>query len=80
MTFVPFMGQMLLRKKSGKPINANEKPHQGVARIFHQVIPWAIQRRKTVLAGALLFLLFGGVLAFRLSRFESEPDRNATHR
>jgi multidrug efflux pump subunit AcrB len=67
MTFVPFLGQMLLRKKAEKPINANERPHQGVARIFHQVIPWAIQHRKVVLAGSLLFLLFGGVLASRLN-------------
>src|SRR5580658_9291445 len=56
MTFVPFMGQMLLRKKSENP---NAKPRQGVARIFHRMIPWAIQHRKTALAGSLLFLLFG---------------------
>jgi multidrug efflux pump subunit AcrB len=64
MTFVPFMGQMLLRKKSENP---NAKPRQGVARIFHRMIPWAIQHRKTVLAGSLLFLLFGSVLVSRLS-------------
>jgi multidrug efflux pump subunit AcrB len=67
MTFVPFMGQMLLRKKSENPINANGKPRQRVARIFHRMIPWAIQHRKTVLAGSLLFLLFGSVLVSRLS-------------
>src|SRR6202012_3140164 len=59
--------QMLLRKKSEKPINANGKPHQGVNRIFYRIIPWAIHHRKTVLAASLLFLLFGSVLVSRLS-------------
>ena len=67
MTFVPFMGQMLLRKKSENPINANGKPRQGVAGIFNGIIPWAIRHRKTMLAASLLFLLFGSVLVSHLS-------------
>jgi multidrug efflux pump subunit AcrB len=67
MTFVPFMGQMLLRKKPEDLINANAKPRQGVARIFYRMIPWTVQHRKTVLAGSLLFLLFGSALVSRLS-------------
>jgi hypothetical protein len=34
---VPFMGQMLLRKKSENPVNAKGKPRQRVARTFDRI-------------------------------------------
>ena len=68
MTFVPLMGQILLRGKSREQSASQTpvKPQHSFARNYCSVGQWAIQHRKVVLSGSLLFLVAGGILVSRL--------------
>ncbi len=69
MTFVPLLGQAVLRGNSAgaQPPVLSDKPRHGFASVYYRAGCWAIAHRKAVLAGSLLFLLAGGLLASRLN-------------
>jgi multidrug efflux pump subunit AcrB len=64
MTFVPVMGQLLLRRKSQDQGESVEKSR--FAKRYSNIGLWAIAHRKAVLTGSLLFLIGGGILMSRL--------------
>ncbi len=66
MTFIPLLGYYVLRpgKKPERPISERRKV--GFAGWYYRVGRAAIEHRKYVLAGALGFLLLGGVIGSRL--------------
>jgi multidrug efflux pump subunit AcrB len=68
MTFVPLLGQLLLRRErsAGAPPLLSDKPQHGFASLYYDAGRWAIAHRKAVLASSLLFLLAGGLLVLRL--------------
>jgi len=68
MTFIPLLGEFLLRSKPVSEIsNASVAPeHRGFAGAYYSVGRWSIKHRKAVLAGASLFLIGGGILVSRL--------------
>lgn len=68
MTFVPLLGQLLLRPErgAGAPPLLSDKPQHGFASLYYGAGRWAIAHRKAVLASSLLFLLAGGLLVLRL--------------
>ena len=67
MTFVPLLGQFLLRSTrsdtSSVPVS---KEYRGFPRFYYPLGRWCIDHRKLVLVGALIFLLGGGALMSRL--------------
>ncbi len=69
MTFVPLLGQLLLRHKPGTGVTPMlaDKPQHGFASLYFSAGRWTVAHRKAVLAGSLVFLLAGGLLASRLN-------------
>lgn len=68
MTFVPLLGKLLLRRnpRAGTPQVLFDKPRHGFASRYFALGSWAIAHRKAVLAGSLLLLLAGGLIASRI--------------
>jgi multidrug efflux pump subunit AcrB len=64
MTFIPLLSYYLLRPKFEKPIEERRK--KGFAAKYYQLGTWAIDHRWKVMAGALLFLIGGGVIMSQL--------------
>jgi multidrug efflux pump subunit AcrB len=64
MTFIPLLSYYLLRPKFETPIE--ERRTKGFAAQYYRVGTWAINNRWKVMAGAVLFLLAGGIFASRL--------------
>src|SRR6185295_7057450 len=64
MTFLPLLSYYLLRPKAEKPIA--ERRQKGFAAQYYRVGTWAINHRWKVMAGALGFLIIGGLLGSRL--------------
>jgi multidrug efflux pump subunit AcrB len=64
MTFIPLLSYYLLRPKFEKPIAERRK--SGFAAKYYQLGTWAINHRWKVMAGALLFLIGGGVIMSQL--------------
>lgn len=64
MTFIPLLGYYLLRPKAEKTIEERRK--KGFAAQYYRVGTWAINHRWKVMAGAMGFLLLGGVLMSQL--------------
>ena len=69
MTFVPLLGKVLLRRKSGigMPPLLADKPARGFASAYFAAGCWAIAHRRRVLASSLLLLLAGGIVASRIN-------------
>ena len=64
MTFIPLLSYYLLRPKYEMPIAERRK--KGFAAKYYQLGTWAIENRWKVMAGALVFLLSGGVIMSQL--------------
>ncbi|HET6853707.1 MAG TPA: efflux RND transporter permease subunit, partial [Pyrinomonadaceae bacterium] len=64
MTFIPLLGYYLLRPKAEKTIAERRK--NGFAAQYYRLGTWAINHRWKVMAGAMGFLLLGGVLMSQL--------------
>jgi multidrug efflux pump subunit AcrB len=64
MTFIPLLSYYLLKPKYEMPIAERRK--KGFAAKYYQVGTWAIDNRWKVMAGALVFLLGGGVIMSQL--------------
>src|ERR1051325_7358253 len=64
MSFIPLLSYYLLKPKFELPIE--ERRQKGFAAKYYKVGTWAINPRSEVRAGALLFLLGGGVIAAQL--------------
>jgi multidrug efflux pump subunit AcrB len=64
MTFIPLLGYYLLRPKAEKTIEERRK--KGFAAQYYRLGTWAINYRWKVMAGAMGFLLLGGVLMSQL--------------
>jgi multidrug efflux pump subunit AcrB len=64
MTFIPLLGYYLLRPKAERTIEERRK--KGFAAQYYRLGTWAINHRWKVMAGALGFLLLGGVLMSQL--------------
>jgi multidrug efflux pump subunit AcrB len=64
MTFIPLLSYYLLKPKFERPIA--ERRTQGFAAKYYQLGTWAINHRWKVMAGALLFLIGGGVIMSQL--------------
>ena len=64
MTFIPLLSYYLLRPKYEMPIA--ERRQKGFAAKYYRVGTWAINHRWKVMAGAMVFLLIGGLIASRL--------------
>jgi multidrug efflux pump subunit AcrB len=66
MTFIPLLGYYLLRPKAEPSIEERRKT--GFASFYYRVGTWAIEHRWRVAAGALAFLVVGGLLGTRLKQ------------
>ena len=64
MTFIPLLSYYLLKPKFEMPIA--ERRQKGFAARYYRLGTWAINHRWKVMAGALVFLLCGGVIAMQL--------------
>jgi len=64
MTFIPLLSYYLLKPKFEMPIAERRK--KGFAAKYYQLGTWAINHRWKVMAGALLFLIGGGVFMSQL--------------
>jgi multidrug efflux pump subunit AcrB len=64
MTFIPLLSYYLLKPKFEMPIA--ERRQKGFAARYYKLGTWAIDHRWKVMAGALVFLLGGGVIAMQL--------------
>src|ERR1700752_4823797 len=64
MTFIPLLSYYLLKPKFEIPIAERRK--KGFAAKYYQLGTWAINHRWKVMAGALLFLIGGGVFMSQL--------------
>lgn len=64
MTFIPLLSYYLLRPKAELPIE--ERRQKGFAAQYYRVGTWAINHRWKVMAGALGFLVLGGVVMSQL--------------
>ena len=64
LTFIPLLGYYLLRPKAEKTIEERRK--KGFAAQYYRLGTWAINHRWKVMAGAVGFLLLGGVLMSQL--------------
>jgi multidrug efflux pump subunit AcrB len=64
MTFIPLLGYYLLRPKAEPPIEERRK--SGFASWYYRVGTWAIEHRWRVAAGALVFLVLGGLVGKQL--------------
>ncbi len=66
MTFVPLLGYYIQRPPAGKEPSIEEKRQRGFYGFYSRLVGRAIQRRWSVLAGSLVFLLIGGFAASHL--------------
>jgi multidrug efflux pump len=64
MTFIPLLSYYLLKPKFEMPIA--ERRTKGIAARYYRLGTWAIEHRWKVMAGALVFLIAGGVFMARL--------------
>jgi len=64
MTFIPLLSYYLLKPKFEMPIA--ERRTKGLAARYYKIGTWAIEHRWKVMAGALLFLIGGGVFMSQL--------------
>ena len=64
MTFIPLLSYYLLKPKFEMPIA--ERRQKGFAAKYYQLGTWAINHRWKVMAGAMLFLVGGGVFMSQL--------------
>ncbi|HEY8410832.1 MAG TPA: efflux RND transporter permease subunit, partial [Pyrinomonadaceae bacterium] len=64
MTFIPLLGYYLLRPKAERTIAERRK--KGFAAQYYRLGTWAIDHRWKVMAGAMGFLLLGGVIMSQL--------------
>lgn len=64
MTFIPLLSYYLLKPKFEMPIA--ERRTKGLAARYYRLGTWAIEHRWKVMAGALMFLVAGGVFMARL--------------
>jgi multidrug efflux pump subunit AcrB len=64
MTFIPLLSYYLLKPKFELPIAERRK--KGFAARYYRLGTWAIDHRWKVMAGALVFLLAGGVIMSQL--------------
>ncbi len=64
MTFIPLLSYYLLKPKFEMPIAERRK--KGLAARYYKIGTWAIDHRWKVMAGALLFLIGGGVFMSQL--------------
>src|SRR5689334_10801769 len=64
MTFIPLLSYYLLKPKFELPIE--ERRTKGFAAKYYRLGTWAIEHRWKVMAGALLFLVGGGVFMSQL--------------
>jgi len=64
MTFIPLLSYYLLKPKFEMPIA--ERRTKGLAARYYRIGNWAIEHRWKVMAGALLFLIGGGVFMSQL--------------
>lgn len=64
MTFIPLLAYYLLKPKFEMPIE--ERRTKGFAARYYKLGTWAIEHRWKVMAGALLFLVGGGVFMSQL--------------
>jgi len=67
MTFVPFLGKLLLRPGKKREVSIEERRHHGFPGRYHALGQWAIEHRWQVLGSSLGILLFGSVVFSRLS-------------
>src|SRR6202521_5466763 len=68
MTFVPLLGYYIQRPPKRKELTVEEKRQRGYYGFYNRLVGRAIQHRWLVLAGSLLFLLVGGLLASHLKQ------------
>jgi multidrug efflux pump subunit AcrB len=66
MTFIPLLGYYLLRPKAEPSIEERRKT--GFASFYYRVGGWAIAHRWRVAAGALVFLVAGGLIGRQLKQ------------
>jgi multidrug efflux pump subunit AcrB len=64
MTFIPLLSYYLLKPKYEMPIA--ERRTKGLAARYYKIGTWAIDHRWKVMAGALLFLIGGGIFMSQL--------------
>jgi multidrug efflux pump subunit AcrB len=64
MTFIPLLSYYLLKPKYEMPIA--ERRTKGLAARYYKIGTWAIEHRWKVMAGALLFLIGGGIFMSQL--------------
>jgi multidrug efflux pump subunit AcrB len=64
MTFIPLLSYYLLKPKYEMPIA--ERRQKGLAARYYKIGTWAIEHRWKVMAGALLFLIGGGIFMSQL--------------
>jgi multidrug efflux pump subunit AcrB len=64
MTFIPLLGYYLLRPKTEPTMEERRKT--GFASFYYKVGRWAIEHRWKVLAGSMVLLALGGLMASRL--------------
>ncbi|HEU4835466.1 MAG TPA: efflux RND transporter permease subunit, partial [Pyrinomonadaceae bacterium] len=64
MTFIPLLSYYLLKPKYEMPIAERRK--KGLAARYYKIGTWAIDHRWKVMAGALLFLIGGGIFMSQL--------------
>src|SRR6202165_818266 len=68
MTFIPLLGYYILRPPKKKELTVEEKRQRGFYGFYNRLVGRAIQHRWLVLAGSLLFLLVGGLVASHLKQ------------
>jgi multidrug efflux pump subunit AcrB len=66
MTFIPLLGYYLLRPPAKPQLSLDERRQRGFTGFYTRVATWAIERRWRVLAGSLVFLVLGVVVARQL--------------
>ncbi|WP_444922730.1 efflux RND transporter permease subunit [Microbulbifer sp. DLAB2-AF] len=66
MTFLPFIGNLLLRPPKRTEPTLEERRKHGLTGVYYRTASWAIDHRKLVLLGFLLFLIAGVVLKTQL--------------
>ncbi len=59
MTFIPLLGYYFLRPSKKPPLSPEERKTRGFAKRYYQVVGWAIDHRKRVLALAVGLLVIG---------------------
>jgi multidrug efflux pump subunit AcrB len=66
MTFIPLLGSVILRPSRKPEPSARERRSRGFARVYYQVVGWAIDHRFLVFGVAVLFLVVGGIVGSRV--------------